>query len=74
MFMEKIEASAILAGPRRPLALKLVVGFLFLVAAALVMVPWTFIVLLWTFIGLAARSGRSACDVVRFAGEAVVGR
>lgn len=74
MYMEKIQTAAAVAAPERPLALKLAAGLLFLLAAALVMVPWTFVVALWAAVGLAARSGRGALDILRFAGETVVGR
>lgn len=75
MFMQRIEAQPIvLAAPKRPAALKLLVGFLFILCASAVMLPWTAVLLVWTLAAALARAGAAAADIVRYAGEEIVGR
>ena len=75
MFMQRIEAEAVaLAPPRRPAALKLVVGALFVAAAAAVMLPWTIVLAAWTVAAVLARAGATLRNILLHAGEEIVGR
>lgn len=75
MFMQRIEAEAAIAvQPRRPAALKLAVGLVFIVCASAVMLPWTAVLVVWTLAATLARAGAALRDVVRYAGEEIVGR
>jgi hypothetical protein len=74
MFMQRIEAeAAVAAAPKKPAALKLVVGLLFVVAASAVMLPWTAVLLLWT-LAAALTAGATLRDILLHAGEEIVGR
>lgn len=75
MFMQRIEAeTALVAAPRKPAALKLIVGLLFALAASAVMLPWTAVILLWTLAAGLARAGAALRDILLYAGEEIVGR
>jgi hypothetical protein len=75
MFMQRIEAeAAVAAAPKKPAALKLVVGLLFVVAASAVMLPWTAVLLLWTLAAALTRAGATLRDILLHAGEEIVGR
>jgi hypothetical protein len=75
MFMQRIEAEAAApAAPRKPAALKLVVGLLFVIAASAVMLPWTAVLLLWTLAATLTRAGATLRDILLHAGEEIVGR
>jgi hypothetical protein len=75
MFMQRIEAEAVtVATHRKPAALKLVVGLLFVVAASAVMLPWTAVLVVWTLAAGLARAGTALRDILLHAGEEIVGR
>jgi hypothetical protein len=75
MFMQRIHAeAAVVAAPKKPAALKLVVGLLFVVAASAVMLPWTAVLLVWTLAAALTRAGGALRDALVYAGEEIVGR
>ena len=75
MFMQRIEAeAAIVAAPKRPAALKLAVGLVFVVLASAVMLPWTAVLLVWTLAAALTRAGATIRDILLHAGEEIVGR
>jgi hypothetical protein len=75
MFMQRIEAEAVVvAAPRKPAALKLAVGLLFIVAASAVMLPWTAVLFVWTLAAAIAKAGTALRDIAIHAGEEIVGR
>ncbi|MBV9929533.1 MAG: hypothetical protein JO013_01150 [Alphaproteobacteria bacterium] len=75
MFMDRIQAEAVVvAPPRKPAALKLVVGLLFVVAASAAMLPWTAVLLVWTLAAALTRAGAAVRDILLHAGEEIVGR
>lgn len=75
MFMQRIEAEAVtLAAPKKPAALKLAVGLVFVVLASAVMLPWTAVLVVWTLAVALARAGGAVRDVLLHAGEEIVGR
>jgi hypothetical protein len=75
MYMQRIEAeAAVIAPPRKPAALKLVVGLLFAVAASAVMLPWTAVLVVWTLAAGLGRAGAALRDALVYAGEEIVGR
>jgi hypothetical protein len=78
MFMQRIEVPAILADPKRPLALKLAAGAVFLAIAAIVGPIWLAACAAW-FAGAALVKGAAGLVVqlwrtTIWAGELVVGR
>jgi hypothetical protein len=75
MFMQRIEAeAAVVARPRKPAALKVAIGLLFVVAASAVMLPWTAVLIVWTLAAALARAGAALRDTLLYAGEEIVGR
>ena len=75
MFTQRIEAeAAIVAAPKRPAALKLAVGLVFVVLASAVMLPWTAVLLVWTLAAALTRAGATIRDILLHAGEEIVGR
>ncbi|HEY0314409.1 MAG TPA: hypothetical protein VGC56_18185 [Allosphingosinicella sp.] len=75
MFMQRIEAEAVvIAQPRKPAALKLAVGLVFIVCASAVMLPWTAVLVLWTIAAAIAKAGATLRDIALHAGEEIVGR
>lgn len=78
MFMHPIEHPVIRRSRQRGVALKLVVGGLFIAAMAPVMVLWWAMTAVWLPIAAAVRftgsAVRASYECVIYAGEAVVGR
>jgi hypothetical protein len=75
MFMQRIQAEAVaIAPPRKPPALKLAVGLVFIVCASAVMLPWTAVLVLWTAAAAVAKAGSTLRDIALHAGEEIVGR
>ena len=78
MYMERIQIEAAVVKKVKPIGLKLAVGSLFLLFAALVMAPWTLFLLLWFVAaaagGLTLRAVRVVYEALLYAGECVVGR
>ena len=78
MFMERIEVPVILSDPKRPLALKLVAGVVFLCLAAVIAPVWLTACAAWFAAGALVK-GLAALTVQAWrttvwAGELVVGR
>lgn len=75
MLMQRIEAEAVaVAAPRKPVALKVGVGLVFVVLASAVMLPWTAVLVVWTLAAALARAGGALRDILEHAGEEIVGR
>jgi hypothetical protein len=75
MFMQRIHAeAAVAAAPKRPAALKLAVGLVFVVLASAAMLPWTAVLVVWTLAAALARAGGALRDILHHAGEEIVGR
>jgi hypothetical protein len=75
MYMQPIHAEAAVAAPaKKPAAVKLVIGLLFVVAATALMLPWTAVLLIWTFAAALTRAGAVLRDTLLYAGEEIVGR
>jgi hypothetical protein len=78
MYMERIEVPADVAAARKPRALKLAAGVVFLAVAALLMAPWLCFLAAWLVVGTGvralARLGATIRDTLLYAGELVVGR
>ncbi len=75
MFMQRIEAEAVaVAAPRKPAALKLAVGLVFVVLASAVMLPWAAVLVVWTLAAALAKAGGAVRDILLHAGEEIVGR
>lgn len=75
MFMQRIEAeAAVVAARRKPAALKLAVGLIFIVAASAVMLPWAGVLFVWTLAAAIAKAGTALREIAIDAGEEIVGR